>query len=426
MTPEQQALFDHARASLPRWLTRGPRAALEWLYAFAASIGASQEQAAEWLAATYLGDATGKYLDQHARDRGTLRRENEPDDVLRERIRQIEDAVTEPAIIAGVNAILAGAGLPEEAALVNLRRDRGHYHEVGDSLAFYTRGYRMTNVDRPWTYTIILPAGATEVTRAAVSEYLRQYGPAGYLYTVELPNTSTPLALAEASTGLTFELFWYAAAGLDDLVTGEPLVPENGAVITTAFGLNPAYGSSFAYGLNGGQNHAFRVTDAALGGIASTSMAFVIAFAQLDNTADGAFCGKQDGTNEGWNLLNVGSTRLLRSIVREQGGATQQVDLTSVSTTLRDLRVVLGTFDLDALEYRWGSDLENGPTITLTGARIDPPAIPVRIGDSRLLGSVLPSTPSRTVLFGTVRGVQAEAISNPSAVAAALRASLVA
>lgn len=426
MTPEQQGLFDHVKAALPRWLVRGPGAALEWLHAFVATLDAARVQAKEWIDATYLDNATARYLDQHARDRGTSRRENESDAALRERIRQIEDAVTEPAILAGVNAILAGVGLPQTAKLVNLRRDRGHYHAVGDSLAFYNRGYRMTNVDRTWSYTIILPAGATEVTRASVLEYLRQYGPAGYLFTVEIPNTSTPLALVEAATGLTFELLWWAGAGLNDVVTSEPLVSENGAVLTTAFGLNPAYGSSFAYGLSGAQGCAFRVTDDTLGGIDGASMAFVIAFVQLDDSVDSAFCGKQDGVNEGWNLLNVGSTGVIRSLIREQGGVTQEADLTTASTTIRDLRVVLGAFDQTALEYRWGSDLENGPVINLTGARIDPPAIPIRIGDSRLPGSVLVSAPSRTVLFGIARGAQVEAVSDPSAVAAALRASLAA
>lgn len=164
---------------LPRWVTAGTSAALEWLYAFVEIFDTVRMQAQAWIDDTYLDNATGRALDQHAKDRGTSRRLNETDATLRQRLRTFEDMVTEPAVVAGVNNILAGAGFGP-CAFVNLRRARAHYHVIGSSTAFMSRGYRMTNIARPWSYIIILPYPTTQAVADAVAEYLRQYGPAGF------------------------------------------------------------------------------------------------------------------------------------------------------------------------------------------------------------------------------------------------------
>lgn len=106
LTSAAQALFDHARNSLPRWVTSGKNSALEWLYAFGEIYEAVHIQATEYLAGIFLNTATGRWLDQHARDRDTTRRVDETDTVLRERLRQIEDSITDPALQAGINAII--------------------------------------------------------------------------------------------------------------------------------------------------------------------------------------------------------------------------------------------------------------------------------------------------------------------------------
>jgi hypothetical protein len=110
ISSEAQALFDHARQSLPRWLTGATNSAREWLYGFTAVFDEIRVQGQDWIDITYLENAVGPELDQHARDRGTTRRAGESDGTLRERLRQISDAVTEPALLSGVDAILDGAG----------------------------------------------------------------------------------------------------------------------------------------------------------------------------------------------------------------------------------------------------------------------------------------------------------------------------
>jgi hypothetical protein len=185
LSSEEQSLFDHARNSLPRWLTSAASAALEWLYAFADVFDAARVQSQTWLDVTYIDNATGSDLDQHAADRGTSRRANETDAALRARLKNITDQVTEPALKIGINAILAALSLGP-CTFVNLRRDRAHmHHSSGTSTSFMSRGYRMTGSSRPWGYIVILPYGTTVATANAVAEYLRQNGPAGFEYFVE-------------------------------------------------------------------------------------------------------------------------------------------------------------------------------------------------------------------------------------------------
>lgn len=187
LSSEQQSLFDHARQALPRWLTRGKNAVLEWLHAYTQIFDSVRTQGQEWLDITYLDNATGAALDQHAFDRGTTRRENEDDDTLRERLRNITDAVTEPALKAAVDTILDANGLGESAWLV-IRRDRAFCQSVAASNAtesFASRGYRAGS-QTPMGYLVILPYGTTDAIGHAVEEYLRQYGPAGYYYIVEI------------------------------------------------------------------------------------------------------------------------------------------------------------------------------------------------------------------------------------------------
>jgi hypothetical protein len=188
LTAEQQALFDHARRSLPRWLTRGKTAVLEWLHAFTQTFDTVRAQGQDWLDITFFDNATGAELDQHALDRGTTRRSGESDATLRERLRNITDVVTEPALKDGVDALLAASGLGS-SAWVNLRRDKAFCEQpaaVNSTESFLSRGYRMTNAQTPMGYIVILPYGTTAAMGQAVEEYLRQYGPAGYYYIVEI------------------------------------------------------------------------------------------------------------------------------------------------------------------------------------------------------------------------------------------------
>lgn len=187
LSTEQQSLFDHAKSALPRLLFGAIASAREWLYAYAVLFDAVRSQGAAWLDQTFIATATGRFLEQHAKDRGTSRRASESDATLRSRLYQVEDALTDPAIKIGVNAILAAAGVAGTCAIVDLRRDKAFLSPVPPTTtrAFLSRGYRMSYANRPMGYVVILPYGTTAQTANAVSEYLRQFGPAGYYAIVE-------------------------------------------------------------------------------------------------------------------------------------------------------------------------------------------------------------------------------------------------
>lgn len=185
LSAEAQALFDHARQSLPRWLTRGKTAVLEWLHADTQIFDQARAQGQDWLDITYLEFASGAELEQHAADRGTSRREGEDDPTLRIRLRNITDAVTVPAIEIAVNALLAANGLGV-CAIVVLRRDRAHCQIPTKSTSFVSRGYRMTHANRPMGYIVILPYGTSAAIGEAVQEILRLLGPGGYNGYVEI------------------------------------------------------------------------------------------------------------------------------------------------------------------------------------------------------------------------------------------------
>lgn len=188
LSAEQQALFDHARRSLPRWLTRGKTAVLEWLHAYTQIFDTVRAQGQDWLDITFIDNAVGPELDQHALDRGTTRRSGESDATLRERLRNITDVVTEPTLKSAIDTLLAASALGP-SAWVNLRRDKAFFQQPAASdanEAFMSRGYRMTYANQPMGYIVILPYGTTAAMGEAVEEYLRQYGPAGFYYIVEI------------------------------------------------------------------------------------------------------------------------------------------------------------------------------------------------------------------------------------------------
>lgn len=67
------------------------------------------------------------WLQQHARDRGTARQLGETDAALRERLRNVPDAVTRPSLLTAAQAIVDAAGVVGTVALVELRRDKGFF-----------------------------------------------------------------------------------------------------------------------------------------------------------------------------------------------------------------------------------------------------------------------------------------------------------
>jgi hypothetical protein len=179
LSATEQAYFDHARQALPRFLFASSTSAQEVFAAFAVLWGDAHAQIDAWRLSSYILDAAGVYLDQHARDRGTSRIDGESDAVLRERLRAVEDAVTRPALMAGVERILAIESL-SGAGMVELRHECAF---AGQSYA--SRGDRAGS-ERPHYMIVILPYSTTPETGAAVAEYLRARKAAGYRHLVEI------------------------------------------------------------------------------------------------------------------------------------------------------------------------------------------------------------------------------------------------
>ncbi len=129
LTAEEQELLDLAKALLPDWFVSDDRVQEE-LGGAAKVMGAAKVIIKAWMDRARIMAAEGAtatdpdWLNQHAVDRGTARQPNENDETLRARLRSVDNILTRPALLEGVAAILAGAGVAGTAAMVELRRDR--------------------------------------------------------------------------------------------------------------------------------------------------------------------------------------------------------------------------------------------------------------------------------------------------------------
>lgn len=132
LTAEEQELLDFALAGLPHWFQDDNRPA-EYLGAAAKVIGDARAQADYWFEQSRILDAVGvvgsepDWLNQHAIDRGTARQDGETDAELRERLRNVPDALTRPTLLAAADAILAAEGNPNTSDMVELRRDKAFF-----------------------------------------------------------------------------------------------------------------------------------------------------------------------------------------------------------------------------------------------------------------------------------------------------------
>lgn len=205
LNASQELLYKWLKSSLPSW-------------AFTTSLGEAWESIAvvfdavrtlgySWARSTFILEAQGSWLDLLARDWGTARRLGESDDSLRDRLRNPEDAVTEPALEAGADGILAAMGTATGAKIVSLRMDCARfvtYAATGRKDSYLSRGYRMSGSVWP-TYPgggavwagntsagrrgsgiiAILPYGTTAASAATVLEMLRTKHAGGYWFTVE-------------------------------------------------------------------------------------------------------------------------------------------------------------------------------------------------------------------------------------------------
>lgn len=182
----EEGLYNHARASVPRFLFTGDNAEELW-GAFVKIFDAALTEVDTYLDQSFIQEASGVWLDQHAKDRGTGRIASETDLVLSGRLVAIEDAITRSALLARITAILEADGaVGPTVGMVELRRDGAFAEDVATSEAqsFADCGYRAGS-GRPYTIVVILPYGTTAETALAVDEYLRAHKAAGYRHVVE-------------------------------------------------------------------------------------------------------------------------------------------------------------------------------------------------------------------------------------------------
>lgn len=136
LTTEEQELFDIGKSNLPEWYASDERGN-EFLSAAAKIMAAARSIAERWLTKlTLITQASvdvsleADWLDEHARDRGSSRQTSEVDDVLIDRIRNVPDALTRPALQAALNAMIAASGFAGTIAIEELPHDQAFigYH----------------------------------------------------------------------------------------------------------------------------------------------------------------------------------------------------------------------------------------------------------------------------------------------------------
>lgn len=140
LTVDEQELLDFALAALPHWFQDDERAT-EGLGAYAKMMGQAKTQDAFWQTQTLITQAVGAipgtepdWLNQHAADRGTARQAAETDPALRDRIRNVPDALTRPTILSAAQSIVDAESIVGTVRMVELRQDRGFFRAaVSDS-----------------------------------------------------------------------------------------------------------------------------------------------------------------------------------------------------------------------------------------------------------------------------------------------------
>lgn len=129
LTANQQKLLDFAKSAVPRFLFEGDGAA-ELTETAAVTLDFVYQWLGDTFAQTYLAESTNgppDFLNQHAKDRGTFRRDGETDAALRKRLRFIPDSLTLAALEDAINDVLVDAAIVGTVGLVELRFDRAFF-----------------------------------------------------------------------------------------------------------------------------------------------------------------------------------------------------------------------------------------------------------------------------------------------------------
>lgn len=150
LSNEEQDLLTWLLSSIPKaiWMD-DPRLSKQEVWTAAVkSLILVQRQAEDWQRATYITEAEGVWLNLHAKERGTNRQAGELDPGLRDRLRNVADAVTVSAIVTAVRAYLDSAGYTGPLGFLELRQDKGFFNTLtpsGDPIdSFAKNGNEMT------------------------------------------------------------------------------------------------------------------------------------------------------------------------------------------------------------------------------------------------------------------------------------------
>lgn len=125
-TASEQELYDFAKATIPGWVFQKPRAE-EIFEAFVKMFDRVRTNLGEGRARSLILQSIGIWLDLHAADRGTQRQDGESNEALQARIRNVEEAVTRPAILSAAQAIVDAEGISGTVRGLELKRDKAFF-----------------------------------------------------------------------------------------------------------------------------------------------------------------------------------------------------------------------------------------------------------------------------------------------------------
>lgn len=157
-TADEQELYDFGAGSIPRFLFARQRSE-EVMGAFVKMFDGARQEIEDLFEQTYILNATGtgsRFLDLHARERVGGRQEDETDEALRERIRNVRDQVTRPVLLDAAQAIIDAESISGTVAMLELKRDKGFYGEfteqsgTGGTFAGTAPNMRFTPTTLPW------------------------------------------------------------------------------------------------------------------------------------------------------------------------------------------------------------------------------------------------------------------------------------
>lgn len=106
MARDQDAIRRQVLKNAPWWLQEPGEVADAAIRMIAAQLERVEASIETLFDRTFLERAEATWLDEHGRERSRYRRPDETDDAYRDRIRSWPDAVTRPAVLAGVDAVL--------------------------------------------------------------------------------------------------------------------------------------------------------------------------------------------------------------------------------------------------------------------------------------------------------------------------------